>query len=162
MDKECVELKYLDIQKLESEWEQLRKSFTGEGYVWMSDKDRAELIGQQLKPFNEYHNINNNCHLNFIYEANLFDRNTNVSIFIQQVDSRWMYRVISLLKSPDEFNIKDQCNITVYKTTEGLKQKEFIKILEKWEPESDDLCEKMEVLKPAWNCFIGFSNNGGK
>ena len=113
------------------------------GYLWKSDQKEPEIIFHEEREF-EFHDNDNP----FVVEGFLYDGKTSYSI--RYVDGRHIVNKFILSELPKEFT--PQTYIPNFKGVSGLEFRQY------WEPKPDELCEGMEVLKPAQFVFVGFKS----
>lgn len=116
-----------------------------EGYLWWSDTTTPEVYQNQQLP--EWPKEKSNP---FIIEGQLYDRSNNKSYSIRFVDGEYLVFSFDLekLKELDCIEKKYLTN-----RIDGIPKLYFRAF---WHPVEDELCEGMEVLKPAETVFVGF------
>ena len=117
---------------------------TYEGYYWMSDATEPVVLDGQEWPTRllEQHNP-------FVVEAQLVDKRNGKSYSIKYADGKPIILCYDTQSLPDDENI----------IFEGKRMGgRLLNFIRRWRPEPDDLCEGMEVLRPAEQIFVGFSN----
>lgn len=142
-------IEYLNRDQLKNFWKQhLGKEFVG--YVWMSDRPLAHAFIEPspLPGWDKIHESGN-----FIWEANLYQRDT-LSISIRQVDYRWLVSQIRWNGPPDKAAGRYRRH---HYLSSGLGHEVKLLIQEAWRPESEELCQNFEVLVPTWTAFVGFA-----
>ncbi|MBA4848974.1 TIGR04423 family type III CRISPR-associated protein [Emticicia sp. BO119] len=113
-----------------------------EGYVWLSDNDKPIVYKDvKFKP-NE---IKQNP---FIVEGLLWAKKEGISIHIRHT-GRYLIHKYDMNASDLSKDIKQYLPHKI----EGIKKLKFKPV---WKPETDPLCEGMEVLKMKALVFIGF------
>lgn len=124
--------------------ETLEKS-TYEGYLWYSNAKEPQLFFGEENEFSFDDNKNP-----FVIEGWLTDGKTSYQI--KYIDGKHLVRQYNLemLKAS---GLKTTPK-SYYPSFKGVSRLEFIQY---WRPETDELCEKMQVLKPAEFIFIGFT-----
>ena len=130
------------------------------GYIWESDQTKPILLNNQTFDFS-------NVKLNpFIIEAYLYAKAQNQSIAIKHIDGQYLITNIDLSEIdlnniPKDSFIKHfyLCDPAVEKQNNEFK---YMKFLEYFNHEIDELCANLKVLKPAWAAFIGFSKEEWK
>lgn len=141
---------YKESAELEKIWNELiAKANDWQGYVCLSGSPDIEEIAGQLPQFSEY-----NKNANFIFEANLYSKEKDFSVSIRQLDDKWL--VVEIDK-PLEKNNADKESFIEHKMISRIDGKKM-KFIESWQAEKDELCEGLDVLKPSWIAFVGFTN----
>lgn len=115
------------------------------GYLWYSNAQQPELYFGEEKEFMFDDNKNP-----FVIEGWLTDKK-KTSYQIKYVDGKhWVkqYDLEKLMASGLESTPK-----SFYPSFKGVSKLEFVQY---WRPEPDELCENMQVLKPAEFVFVGF------
>lgn len=127
------------------------------GYYWLSDSTHPVVLDKTMFDPTQYDNSNP-----FIQEAHFTDG--DVSYSIKHFDGIGYVAtavIITELKNPMEyFYIPDPAVIRA-----GAKigiNIGRLKFIQEWALCPDDLCENMNVLKPARIAFVGFEYQGGK
>lgn len=120
-------------------------SSTYQGYLWWSDEDKPCVYKDELLtdlpagPANP-----------FIIEGNLWDKVNQKSYSIRFVDGEYRVNAFDLNALDGNECIQKEYLPNRLEKIKKLCFKEF------WLPEKDELCEGMEVLKPAMTVFTGF------
>jgi CRISPR type III-associated protein (TIGR04423 family) len=115
-----------------------------EGYLWWSDETSPRIYKGEI--VTEWPATNNP----FIIEGQLFDKANRKSYSIRFVDGDYLIQCFDLNELESLDSIEKEYLPNRIEGVHKLCFKEF------WRPEKDDLCEGMEVLKPAEFVFIGF------
>lgn len=113
-----------------------------QGYYWLSNSDKPVVVDGNFDGLSLPSEENP-----FIVEAQLYSAELNKSYSIKYIDGR--YIVIA-------FDVNDEDETLVYKASWDIKKELIFKCC--WRPESDPLCEGMDVLKPSEYYFVGFNN----
>lgn len=114
------------------------------GYLWKSDQKAPEVIFEEEREF-----ILDDKQNPFIVEGFLCNDETSYSI--RYVDGKHLVSKFILSELPKEFTPQIYTPNFKKEGVSGLKFRQY------WKPERDDLCEGMEVLKPAQFVFVGFN-----
>ncbi len=115
--------------------------FNYEGYVWFSNEKSPERLDN--KPFT-YRSIPENP---FIIEALLWASKEKIAIHIVHTDKYLIHKYEA---------IDDKMDIVKYLPHHRLNGVKKVKFKQLWIPESDPLCEGMEVLTMKAQIFVGF------
>jgi len=117
-----------------------------EGYVQFSDTPLREC-----DVFEGYQDIQLTPTKGFVYEAHFY--NGENSIMIRQQNAEWIVSKTSIVdveKKDIEFYALEKTKYLEKVTSNWVKMAQI------WEPEKDDLCENMEVMKLKKVVFAGF------
>lgn len=121
-----------------------------EGYVWMSDCDKPDVLRDELLKV-DFSTIENP----FVIEAQLFDKESLTSYSVKFIDGEYHIMKFKLeekdLLEPIHFVPKSRLDTKSGKV-KSLKFKQLWKVLE----EGDPLCEGMKTKVPTALVFIGF------
>lgn len=114
------------------------------GYLWYSNAQQPELYFGEEKEFMFDDNKNP-----FVIEGWLTDSKT--SLQIKYVDGKHLVKQYDLekLRASD----LESTPKSYYPSFKGVGLLEFVQY---WRPQHDELCENMQVLKPAEFVFVGF------
>jgi CRISPR type III-associated protein (TIGR04423 family) len=96
----------------------------------------------------------------FIVEGNLYSEENNISVSIKHIDGEYWISKIDLneIDKDDESIVEHR-----YRANNKLKSiGKYLLFYEYWHPEKDKQCLDMEVLKPNWIAFAGFTNEEDK
>ncbi|MDP3461681.1 MAG: TIGR04423 family type III CRISPR-associated protein [Bacteroidales bacterium] len=115
-----------------------------EGYLWKSNADSPQSFHNQTIPPWPVETENP-----FIIEGNLYNRELDISYSIRFIDGVYYVNSFEMKNSQWDFTTKSFLPNRI----SGVQHLCFRQY---WKPESDSLCEGMEVLKPAMNVFVGF------
>lgn len=115
-----------------------------DGYLWWSDETVPKVYDGEKIP--ELPASNNP----FIVEGQLYDPDNKKSYAIRFVDGDYLINCFDLKKLNGLDSIVKEYIPNRIDGKSKLYFKEF------WRPVKDELCEGMEVLKPAEFVFIGF------
>ena len=118
-----------------------------EGYLWQSDKDAPERIGNIPAAF-EKDGIPSNP---FILESHLFCREQEISVSVRHSQGRYLIHLFELKKIPTE------CVLTVENYLAHQALGGSLSFKEVWVPEKDDNCAGMDVLTKSGSVFTGFT-----
>jgi CRISPR type III-associated protein (TIGR04423 family) len=116
-----------------------------EGYLWKSNADSPQvfhdetLLAWPAKTDNP-----------FIIEGNLYNRELDISYSIRFIDGVYYVNKFEMKGSELGFSAKR----FLPKRIDGIQH---LCYRQYWIPVNDELCEDMEVLKPAMNVFVGFN-----
>lgn len=118
-----------------------------EGYYWLSNADKPVVIDGYF----------NGLRLNsddnpFVIEAQLFDRENNVSFSVKYVDGKYYAYCYNL---NDATGDKEEVKVQKYCSNQ-MSDHPWLYFLQYWRTESDELCDGMDVLQPAEMVFVGF------
>lgn len=118
-----------------------------EGYYWLSNADKPVVIDGYF----------NGLRLNsddnpFVIEAQLFDRENNVSFSVKYVDGKYYAYCYKLNDATDD---KEEVKVQKYCSNQ-MDDHQWLYFLQYWRTESDKLCDGMDVLQPAEMVFVGF------
>lgn len=118
-----------------------------EGYYWLSNADKPVVIDGYF----------NGLRLNsddnpFVIEAQLFDRENNVSFSVKYVDGKYYAYCYNL---NDATGDKEEVKVQKYCSNQ-MDDHQWLYFLQYWRTESDELCDGMDVLQPAEMVFVGF------
>ena len=137
------------------------------GYLWMSDSkypallNGAEYKSLQLISSNSSNQINfeeiTNESNPFIIEGQLYNKDANLSYSIKYVDGQHYVIAYDLGKIPDAWVFDKEKDLKIF-ISNRIKGVPKLKFRQYWKPETDGLCEGMEVLVPAGYVFVGFEN----
>jgi CRISPR type III-associated protein (TIGR04423 family) len=116
-----------------------------QGYVWMSDKDKPDMIDHEFE-FSESTSINP-----FVIEALLWCQSEQISVHIRHT-GRYVINEFDLKKYPKEA-LSEKSYIP--HRLEGITNVNFKQL---WLPEPDPLCAGMNVLILKAIIFTGFDN----
>ena len=113
-----------------------------EGYVWMSDQDKPEILNGQDIP----RHIGGQS---FIQEALLWDADKGRSVHVRHVGQ---IQVVC-------YDLKDKhLNDEVSFLSHRMGDHKRLMFKRTWEEEKDPACADMEVLVPGELIFVGFGN----
>ncbi len=116
-----------------------------EGYIWLSDQEKPEVIRNTTFDFNT---IGTNP---FIIEALLFDEKNHKSIHITHDGSYSIFEYdLSILKSNPEEQVKKEY---LPHRLDGVDKVHFVQV---WREENDLLCNDLPVLTLQATVFCGF------
>lgn len=118
-----------------------------DGYLWWSNADKPLVYKNESLPVWPEEGSNP-----FIIEGQLFDKQTRKSFSIRFIDGSYCIHCADLNEFKSIEYIEKEY---LPNRMEGISKLCF---REYWRPEEDDLCEGMEVLKPAELIFVGFKN----
>ena len=122
-----------------------------QGYIWLSDKKEPLILVDELFPGH----LKNNSVESFIVEAQLYEKETNISIrmlFVDNVLHTYSYNLYELEKTRF-FETEDN------KQFVGNRMKEKILLFRQyWIEENDPYCINMKTLKPAELVYVGFGS----
>lgn len=139
---------FICIDKLSQKWRELTgKTNDWRGYVCLSGSPNIREIDGGLEPFDGLNQDNN-----FIFESNIYSQKLKLSVSIRHLDRGWLITEIDHMQNPSGAILVEHEYIS------RIKKK--MRFIEAWLPEKDELCEGMEVLKPAWMAFKGFKEVG--
>jgi len=113
------------------------------GYLWMSDKNTPLIIDGTI-PYDQLRKNNP-----FIVEGNLISTDRTISITIRNAGNVNIIKLFDI-KKLNEVSFTE--NIYVVHRLDDYKHVCFNQY---WLPEADPLCEGFEVLKPAFQVFMG-------
>lgn len=117
-----------------------------EGYLWMSDKMEPKIFnGQQI----DFESLELQKH--FVVEGQLYDSEHQKSYSIKYVTGQYIVTEYNIK------NIEKECGKgedVDYLSNRMKYPKLYFKQF--WKKEEDELCEGMNVLKPAAFVFVGF------
>jgi CRISPR type III-associated protein (TIGR04423 family) len=121
-----------------------------EGYYWLSDSSNAVLVNDETVDFTafEIEGIPQNP---FIQEANLYCKDSEVSISVRHIDSGYMISSVNWMEG-NEVEVEKRCFIG----HNGVGNRKLT-FLEAWVQKKDLHCEDFSVLIPAGIGFTGFS-----
>lgn len=131
------------------------------GYLWLSDNPQPQEyhtptdLKDVLKDFSETINP-------FIIEGQLcckeIDSNQKITTYksysIKYVDGQYIVIEYDLTKVPDGWVVNDEQQFK--KFIPNRLQSSKMVFIQYWEPEEDELCENMKMLKPGPLVFVGF------
>jgi CRISPR type III-associated protein (TIGR04423 family) len=116
-----------------------------QGYLWFSDQKEPEIInGIFEKEIDDKTNP-------FIVEGQLFDGSNSISI--KYIDGKYIVNNYDV--KSDKFKNVDFKEVTYLPNFNGG---DLLRFRQYWRPQSDPLCEGMDVLHPAELVFVGFDN----
>jgi CRISPR type III-associated protein (TIGR04423 family) len=116
-----------------------------QGYLWFSDQKEPEIInGIFEKEIDDKTNP-------FIVEGQLFDGSNSISI--KYIDGKYIVNIYDI--NSDNFKNVDFKEVTYLPNFKGG---DLLRFRQYWRPQSDTLCEGMDVLHPAELVFVGFDN----
>lgn len=127
---------------------------TYEGYIWMSDQKTPETYLGADVPTNLLEPGKNP----FVIEAELYDREKQISYQIKFVDGEYLVHkwveVSADVKKPEYTLLTYYANrVGEDKGMKDLK----LNFLQHWEEENDPECVGMAVLQPKELIFVGFN-----
>lgn len=122
-----------------------------EGYMWMSDQTRPEVLDNTTE--REFTLVDGENP--FVVEGQLWDADNKLSIAIRYVDGKY---IISKTCVTDE-QMKDSTVEYIAHRINGVESIKFVRI---WKEVSDPLCEGMTTLKLQNTAFVGFEKNKGE
>ena len=115
------------------------------GYLWQSDQSSPMVFrGEALPAFGSGTNP-------FIIEGQLYNKDNDLSYSIKFVDGKYLVKEFDL-KEPETFKPIEKCYLA--NRLDGVAMLCF---KEYWQPEKDECCAGMDVLKPAALVFVGFN-----
>lgn len=117
------------------------------GYLWESDQEKPLVL--KNTPYSRVLDDKSNP---FIVEGMLFDGKRSISI--KYINGK--YLVSKTEVQPEDFNSPDVERRLYIANFDGAG---WLKFLEYWQPESDCLCEDMNVLRMKKRVFVGFTND---
>ena len=117
-----------------------------EGYAWLSDKGKPEILRNIAFDFSKYEDGKNP----FIIEALLFDKANNKSIHITHT-GKYHIKEFDLNDLPEGSELVDVKYLP--HRLNGVKKVCFKQL---WVPEKDEHCEDLPVLKMKALIFTGF------
>jgi len=123
------------------------------GYIQLSNsritEDKLYLTPKILPEWN-----NDIYKSNFIYEAAFFDKNSNISTLIRQIDDKWLVNTVDLseLEQNNDYEVEKPQTFIAKKAGK-------IKMINIWQEQNDDLCEDFPVLKHVYSAFAGFDTH---
>ncbi len=128
------------------ELQDINKANKYQGYLWWSDQQYPKVYDGEILDI-ELDGIVNP----FIIEGQLYDVTSNKSYSIKYVEGKHI--VI-------EYKLNELNNVekTEQPYLSNRMNERTLSFYQYWEAESDNLCEGMEVLKPAKCVFVGFKN----
>ncbi len=135
----------MKVEKL-NELKQIPDGIAFDGYVWLSDKKKPEVL--RGEPFN-FSDIEQNP---FVVEALLYNAENEVSYHIRHAGRYHIHKYD--LKNLSE-GIKAEDVAYLPHRLDGVTKCKFKQI---WIPEEDSYCEGMEVLTMKALVFVGFEN----
>ncbi len=115
-----------------------------EGYYWLSDKSKPELI------FNKEIDKTKFSQLPFVVEANFYSEKMEKSIQIKNIDGEYKCAIIDL--SDCEYEAQKYIGHDL----EYNKNHFDYFVVEAWEEKADELLEGMKTKVPSWVAFKGF------
>lgn len=119
-----------------------------EGYLWYSNDNYPRIVLEHEEYELELKATENP----FIIEGHLFDGTNSISI--KYVDGG--YIITHHTVKAEDFSDKYIDKVT-FLAKRMKKSNTKLKFLRYWEPEHDDMCERMSVLRPTKLVFIGFN-----
>lgn len=124
------------------------------GYIWMSNDNKPIIINNST---DTQISLEENP---FIVEGYLYSEEEEKSISIKNIDGEIL---ISQVNIQDVNEKIDGVMQHMYRANNKLKSMgRYLKFFEYWHPEKDKQCLDMEVLKPNWIAFAGFTNEEDK
>ncbi|HHS94975.1 MAG TPA: TIGR04423 family type III CRISPR-associated protein [Phaeodactylibacter sp.] len=136
----------MKIEKL-NELKDIPAGVAFDGYVWMSDKKKPEVL--KGEPF-YFFDIEQNP---FVIEALLYDAGNGVSYHVKHTGEYHIYKY-------DFKNLENAAEMDTVSylphCLEGVAKCKFKRL---WVPEEDPYCEGMEVLTMKALIFCGFEYN---
>lgn len=117
-----------------------------EGYLWPSDQSKPKVLVDEIVDFEYFKQ------LPFIVEGNLWSEEQEISIQIRHIDGVYHLTQYDLKGVEEDYLLDD--DVTYVAHDVGFKK---YKVVEAWEEQHDELCDKMVSLVPAWTAFKGFS-----
>jgi len=114
-----------------------------QGYLWYSDKKDPQVLNDEVFELEIADNTNP-----FVIEGQLFDGQKSISI--KYVDGKYIVNTYDL--NTLDGVMQEQ---TFHSHRMDGKQLKFRQI---WKNQSDELCERMQVLQPAELVFVGFND----
>ena len=118
-----------------------------EGYIWMSDKSEPTVYINKKVDQSLFDSANP-----FVIEAQLYDGDNGLSYSMKFVDGE--LNIYRFEVKDTDFNSKENKGMKFIPNRMDKVSK--LKFLQYWTPQSDEFCEKMEVLQPSVFVFVGF------
>jgi CRISPR type III-associated protein (TIGR04423 family) len=129
-----------------------------EGYIWASDCSEPVVYSNEIIDFCSFiQNANP-----FIQEGYMFAENEKKSISIKHFDGIGYVIVeydTTVLNNDNSTELNYIADPAIVRAGKNIKKLKFIRF---WKLEKDELCESMEVLKPANAVFLGFEHGGNR
>lgn len=130
-----------------------------EGYLWFSDADAPVVLdGEELAvDFDQVLTIEGKDYdlpskKVFIVEAQLFDKDNNISYSVKYVDGQHLVKRFEV--NPLDYNREE----TDLKQYYGNGMKKWLQFLQYWGLQQDSFCCDMETWVPKGLVFVGFIN----
>jgi len=112
-------------------------SFKFEGYYWMSDSSKPQIIRNQEIEKSVFGK------LPFVVEANFYSKEKEISIQVKNIDGKYRVAQIDV----------QGCEPITYI---GHDIESDFLVVEAWEDVEDSLLENMTTKVPTWTAFKGF------
>lgn len=116
------------------------------GYLWMSNKTEPDIYENQ-----ELTEVLSESKNPFVVEGQLYDPISRSSYSIKYVDGKHIVVKYDLSELEQKYG-KEKC--VAYRSNRMQGRKLYF--IQYWNKEKDELCEDMEVMKPAEQVFVGF------
>lgn len=125
------------------------------GYIWLSDESKPQIMDKSSVNFYKYENTNP-----FIQEGYFTDDEFSYTIKHFDGIGHCVYKTkIDELKNGNEEISSYLADPALTRENEKIKKLKFIT---EWIAENDEKCDNMEVLKPGRVAFIGFDDDNTK
>jgi len=116
-----------------------------QGWLWYSDQPKPEVIDDEFElTLDETKNP-------FIIEGQLWDGSRSVSI--RFVDGKYLFNEFTVEGNDNGNERYDAAMEYIPHCLDGVNA---VFMRQRWVKEKDELCEGMDVWKPAGNIFVGF------
>lgn len=134
------------------------KDLAFEGYIWLSDKEKPEVLQNEKPEVLQNEKVKLPTDLNpFIVEGQLYNKENDLSYSIKFVDGETIVNEYKLT-ADDISNGDNELVIFESNRMDGKK----LSFLRCWERIPDDNCMGMPVLTLTKNIFIGFKKKEDK
>lgn len=132
------------------ELKDINKNNKYEGYIWMSDSNKPDVLNR--KPIPEYIQWEDGKNP-FVIEALLFDRDNQMSYTVRYIDG--VHKVFSTKVDDDELVGN------AHYISKRMGDHHKLRFFQRWKTDDDidNLCEGMPTLIPGELVFVGFESS---
>jgi len=150
----------LSPDQMKAKWLEWRAAGQWLGYVLMSGAPpRSDLIWTTPNPLPEWETLAKAVEdrpTPFIWEALLY-RDNETSVTVRQIDGQWRVNVTDWAGIAPQTLIDVDSFHHLYLLSSGIPGNPMLHFVERWIAEADPCCMGMDVLKPAYCAFVGWS-----
>lgn len=121
------------------------KKINYEGYLWMSDSSTPILLNNEIIKL-DLDSLNP-----FLIEGQLYDKVNNKSYSIKYIDGESIVKEFNINQLEKEFG-----RPTLQRFASNRMGNKQLNFSQYWKTQPDELCDGMEIQKPAAIVFTGF------